>query len=450
MSTTGLTLFISYAHEDESFRKDLGKHLTALKREGVVEEWHDRMITAGQEWEKQIHTSLDRSHIIILLISPDFMASSYCNEVEVERSMQRYKMGTAKVIPVLVRPADWQGAPFSKLQMVPTDALPVSEWKDRDAAFVDIVKHLRKVCSEIEATPGNSANPYATAKVGDWYQTEVVVDVHQSGETKLASMRMTLVDKNDKQAIVRAEIKSADLGNDEKTMEIPLDRPLEDSMGSIVNNVSGQIPANAIVESRQTGGGSEKLFIGGKTYYTTWVSMAVEIRVGRDRITQTGKRWMSSDIPLDGIVKMVMELPGVYTQTMIVTGYGRGGQGIAAGDLKPNRIPSKPPEQSVTLERVIIGGWNVNISQPFGQSISAVFSFDAQGLFSAEIMSPLYGVIIVQGQWQAQNKMLNLQGVQNIAFISQPYSALVTFHNISSLTLEGKSQLGENVTLTRL
>ena len=450
MSKSGLTLFISYAHEDESFRKEFEKHITALKREGLVQDWHDRMITAGQEWEKQIHSSLDSAHIIILLISPDFIASSYCTEVEVERSMQRYEMGTVRVIPIIVRPADWQGAPFSKLQVLPKDALPISEWKDQDAAFADIVKHLRKVCDELAATPGNSANPYVVAKVGDWYQSEAVIDVHQSGETKIAYMRMTLVDKNDKKAIVRAEIKSADLGDNVKTMEIPLDIPLEDSMGSIVNTVSGQIPANAIIESKQTGGGAEKLFIGGKTYYTTWISSEVEIRMGRDRVLQTGKKWMSSEIPLDGIVKFVMELPGVYTQTMIVTGYGHEGKVTDASSSSADWAPSTASAGTPTLVKIIVGNWNATISQPFGQSLSAVFSFNPQGSFSAEIMSPMYGVIAVQGQWQAQSQMIRLQGTQNIAFIQQPYSAIVNFHNISEQILEGTSQLGENVKLTRL
>jgi len=326
MSPTGLTLFISYAHEDESFRKDFEKHLAALRREGLVEEWHDRRITAGQDWEREIHSNLDRSHIIVLLISPDFMASSYCNEVEVKRAMQRHEMGTARVIPVLIRPSDWQGAQFSKLQAVPTNTLPISEWKGRDAAYVDVAQHLRNVCLEVAAIPGNPANPYVSAAIGDWYQAEVVVDIHPTGETKLATVRLTLVDKNDQRAVIRVNIKSADLGDDEKTLEIPLDRPLEDSYGPLVSGVSEQIPANATVERRRIGGGAEKLFIGGNTYYTTWIETEVEVRAGRDRLVQKGKTWMSSDIPLDGVVKMVSEIPDVMTQTMIVTGYGRGGQ----------------------------------------------------------------------------------------------------------------------------
>ena len=110
----------------------------------------------------------------------------------------------------------------------------------------------------------------------------------------------------------------------------------------------------------------------------------------------------------------------------------------------------KPVEENITLDKIIVGRWNVNISQPFGQPISAVFVFNVTGQFSAEIISPMYGVIAVQGQWQVQNQTISLQGVQNVAYTSQPYSAVVTFHNISNQLLEGNSQLGEVVRLTRL
>lgn len=435
MSATGLTLFISYAHEDESFRKDLEKHLAALRHEGLVEEWHDRMLTAGQDWESQIHANLDQSHIIVLLVSPDFMASSYCSEVEVKRAMQRYEMSTARVIPVLIRPTDWHGAPFSNLQAIPTDALPISEWKGRDAAFADVAHHLRKVCLEVAETPGNPANPYVTAALGDWCEVESVTEIHSTGVTALATLRSTLVDKKDRLAVLRVAIESSDLGNSEKTLEIPLDRPIEDSYGMMVDVIAGQVPANATMEARRTAGGADKLFIGRKTYYTTWVAKEIEIRMGRDRIVAKGKTWMSSEIPLDGIIKWIVEIPGIYTQTNIVTGYGRRGQ--------------QPPPKPVSLESVIVGSWNVNITPPLGPSVSASFRFDAGGFFSAQMMSPVYGVMTMQGQWRAQSQTLAMQGMQTSAMISVPYVAQVTFDTVSSHTLKGTSQTGEHVTFAK-
>ena len=441
----GLTLFLSYAHEDDSFRKDLEKHLASLRREGLVEEWHDRMIEAGQEWDKVIHANLDQSNIILLLISPDFMDSSYCNEVETKRAMQRHEMGVARVIPVLLRPADWEGAPFSKLQAVPTGARPINEWPDRDAAFVDVVGHLRNVCRELAAINGNPANPYVVAQVGDWYQSEVILDIQSSGETRVGSMRMTLVEKDAQRAVVRAEVEFPDAGvHEDKTIEVPLDRPTEDSMGQIVSAItSEQIPADAMIETHQTGAGAEKLFIGGRTYYTTWIASECEIRVGRERFVQKGTRWMSSEIPLDGIVKLVMETPGAMTQTMIVTAYGRAGQGLRTA-------PPKPPERPITLQGVIAGQWNVEIGQPFGPPMGATIRFDPQGLFFAQAMSPMYGVVSIQGQWQAQGPVLALQGVQTVAFTNMPYAAQITFSAISPGRLIGTSNLGEQVSFTRM
>jgi len=75
-------LFISYSHRDESFKTELIKHLTILLREEIISIWHDREIRAGDEWQGQIDCHLDSADIIIFLLSPDFIASSYCFDVE--------------------------------------------------------------------------------------------------------------------------------------------------------------------------------------------------------------------------------------------------------------------------------------------------------------------------------------------------------------------------------
>lgn len=452
--TGRVTLFISYAHEDEPWRRDLEKHLSALRGEGLVDDWHDRRIAAGTEWDREIHESLDTANIILLLISPDFMASRYIREVEVTRAMQHHEMSTARVIPVLVRPTDWKGAPFSKLQAIPSGPKPVSEWPDRDAAFADIAAHLRSVCRELSDVAGNPANPYAAATVGDWYEMEIMVDLQQTGETKLATGRVVLIEKDEERAIIRATIESTDLGNDEKTIEIPIDRPLEDSMGSVVGTVAEQIPPNATLSTRQTGAGKDKLFIGGTTYYTTWVSMEVEMRMGRDRVVQKGTRWLSSDVPLDGIVKTVMESPGA-TQTMIVTGHGRG-DGSAPAPRKAQRsagsgrpVQASSPQEPATLDRILVGRWTVTISQPFGPAMPAAFQFDGSGQFVAEMASPMVGRVTMQGQWTAVGNILTVQGVQNTMMGSMPYAAQVQFAAMSPSRLQGGTATGEQVVFVR-
>src|ERR1051325_11600807 len=131
---SSVEVFYSYAHEDEKLCDELKKHLANLKRQGVITDWYDRDISAGKEWNEDIELHLNSAKVILLLISPDFMNSDYINDVEVKRAMERHERGEARVIPVILRPVDWEGTPFSKLQGLPTDAVAVTLWKNQDEA----------------------------------------------------------------------------------------------------------------------------------------------------------------------------------------------------------------------------------------------------------------------------------------------------------------------------
>jgi tetratricopeptide (TPR) repeat protein len=150
-SSRPVTLFYSYSSKDEELRDQLATHLAMLKRKRVIQDWHDRRISAGDEWQDKISEELESADIILLLVSPDFLASSYCYGVEVERAMKKHAVGEAHVIPVILRPSDWKHTPFGNLQALPKDAKPVSRWSDRDAAFIDVAEGIRQVSKEIHA-----------------------------------------------------------------------------------------------------------------------------------------------------------------------------------------------------------------------------------------------------------------------------------------------------------
>jgi tetratricopeptide (TPR) repeat protein len=139
-----IEVFYSYAREDESLRDELRKHLAILRRQGVITDWYDRDIALGQEWDEEIKGHLDSASVILLLVSPDFVNSDYCNDVEVKRAMERHDAGEACVIPVVLRPINWKGAPFGKLQGLPTDAKPVTSWENRDEAFVIVSEGIQR------------------------------------------------------------------------------------------------------------------------------------------------------------------------------------------------------------------------------------------------------------------------------------------------------------------
>ena len=147
-----LTLFFSYSHKDEDLRDQLEVHLTMLKRQGLIDAWHDRRLLAGDHLDHSIKAELERADIILFLASPDFIASQYCYDVEVARAMQRHDAGQARVIPVILRPCEWQQTPFGKLLGTPRDNKPVTRWPDRDEAFQDVVRAVRKAAEAMAKT----------------------------------------------------------------------------------------------------------------------------------------------------------------------------------------------------------------------------------------------------------------------------------------------------------
>lgn len=142
-------IFYSYSHKDEEFRDELETHLSMMKRNGEITGWHDRRIIPGEEWEGEIDEHLESAGIILLLISPDFLASDYCWRVEVKRAMERHREGTARVIPIILRKCDWSSSPFGKLQALPKDGKPIKTWSDRDEAFTDVVSGLKRAIAGI-------------------------------------------------------------------------------------------------------------------------------------------------------------------------------------------------------------------------------------------------------------------------------------------------------------
>ena len=128
-------VFISYSHLDRELRNQLATALSNLRNQHLISDWYDGNITPGSEWKKQILAHLAQAQIILLLISPDFMASEFCYSIEMNQAIARHDNNQARVIPIVLRPTDWEGTPFEKLLALPSDGRPITSWPDRDQAF---------------------------------------------------------------------------------------------------------------------------------------------------------------------------------------------------------------------------------------------------------------------------------------------------------------------------
>ena len=160
--STPLTIFCCYARKDQKMLEHLKIHLIPLERQGRITIWSDTDIDAGEEWEKELHQHLETAAIILLLISPDFIASDYCDSTEMTRAIERHNENKARVIPILIRPVvSWNNAPFAKLQMIPKNAKAVTKWPHREEAFYDIATQIEKVVDALTPLPPMNQEPIA-------------------------------------------------------------------------------------------------------------------------------------------------------------------------------------------------------------------------------------------------------------------------------------------------
>jgi hypothetical protein len=149
-------VFISYSHRDEQYRDELMAHLSGLTREGLIDVWHDRRIQPGSSFDEDIEDRLSDANIVILIVSPDFIASDYCYSTEMLSAMKRHTRGSCIVVPVVVRPVDWRRTPFGSLLALPKDGKAVSTWSNRDEAYVDIVTGIRRLVESERHIRGHS------------------------------------------------------------------------------------------------------------------------------------------------------------------------------------------------------------------------------------------------------------------------------------------------------
>ena len=167
MSTTNqpIKIFYSYAHQDLPLVQELDKHLTYLKRSQRIEVWNEQMLSAGSNRAREIDRQLNSADIILLFISPDFMVSDHTYELMIEAVRGSEKQGSKRVIPVLLRPTWRPGSSIEHIQSLPSNNRPVSTWKNKDAAFEDIISGLRQVVEGIQEQRRSQVNWQELAQI---------------------------------------------------------------------------------------------------------------------------------------------------------------------------------------------------------------------------------------------------------------------------------------------
>lgn len=144
-SRRSIKIFYSYAHADREWLERLTSHLAVLKRQGRLAEWDNSAIQPGTDWKKEIDRQLSTSDIILLLISDHYLTSQFCSTVEMAPAIELHARGKARTIPILLSPVSWQQTPLGKLQVLPSNGIPITQWSNRDEALTSIAKEIGHV-----------------------------------------------------------------------------------------------------------------------------------------------------------------------------------------------------------------------------------------------------------------------------------------------------------------
>jgi len=147
------SLFISYAHKDERFRDELRGALTSYERTGALVVLDDTCIIAGENWEDRIRLKLEKTDIVVLLLSNDFIRSDYCFKKEMQTARERDQAGKCAIVPIVVRACRYDQLELGQLQAIVPNGKPIGEHKHRDAAWLEVTRQLDKVIARLKREP---------------------------------------------------------------------------------------------------------------------------------------------------------------------------------------------------------------------------------------------------------------------------------------------------------
>ena len=144
-----IRVFLSHDASDHEHCAALETHLAAMVRRKSIEIRRAQGQCVGSVQDPEGRGLLEEVDLVVLLLSPSFLASDRCFDIDLRRAMERHAAGVARVLPVVVRPVDWSGLPVSVLQPAPADGRPVTSWEQRDEAWLSVVDSVATVVADL-------------------------------------------------------------------------------------------------------------------------------------------------------------------------------------------------------------------------------------------------------------------------------------------------------------
>jgi len=143
------SVFISYSHEDKKWLKKVQTSLNTLKKYYKnIDTWSDEKIMASDVWKDEISNALESATIAILLVSPDFIASDFIANEELQPILNKAKVEGTRILALILRPTPMlEESGILKYQAVNDPKKPLSGLQDADQEWVlvEMVNTIKKI-----------------------------------------------------------------------------------------------------------------------------------------------------------------------------------------------------------------------------------------------------------------------------------------------------------------
>jgi len=142
------TVFISYSRRDARWLEMVKTHLKPFERDGRIKRWDDTEIKSGQLWKTEIDKAIGSARVVVLLVSPEFLASDFIANNELPPLLVAAETDGATILSVIIRACNYAHAEnISKYQAINPPEKPLAKMSSarRDEVLSKLTERILEV-----------------------------------------------------------------------------------------------------------------------------------------------------------------------------------------------------------------------------------------------------------------------------------------------------------------
>jgi len=142
-------VFVSYSSSDKQYLEEIKKHFKPF--ENQISFWDNSQILPGQNWKNEIQSAIEKTKVIILLLSADFLASDFILSNELPSLLKAAENDGAVILSVILRPCLFEVVDeLNQYQRMNPADIPVLKMEEtqREELYVNLVRQTKRILTE--------------------------------------------------------------------------------------------------------------------------------------------------------------------------------------------------------------------------------------------------------------------------------------------------------------